>query len=384
MIITPRFTAIRNAWHAGYLFGQGQEGAILRPEPPYLFTDSARTTLITAPGDPVGGATDLSGNGNHWAQPSDPDRPVYGIVPATGRRNLLEYTEEFDNAYWVKPTDSAIDRTYPDNGVRFTADESFTSSSTSMRPATSVRSPGVTDDNLIAGYSASLRASVKINAGYAYFGGKNGGGSRAFAVVIDSSGSVVTQHRASNVTINDFSVTPSNDDGWFDVFIAATTTSSDNAARTLAFGGSASDNIATAVTGPFDVQCRFPQYADGSEQIPYQRVGNQFDVTEQGVRSLPVAHFNYTNHKISTDLPAGTYTICIAGTNGSWFDEVEHAGGTFDLGPTTYTGGPANLLEAMGLILEVIPREGALSDAEKARTLSYFESLGAAPGEVTL
>ena len=38
--------------------------------------------------------------GNHATQPTAASRPTYGIVPATGRRNLLTFTEEFDNAVW--------------------------------------------------------------------------------------------------------------------------------------------------------------------------------------------------------------------------------------------------------------------------------------------
>ena len=39
--------------------------------------------------------------GNHATQSTSGSRPTYGIVPATGRRNLLTFTEQFDNAIWT-------------------------------------------------------------------------------------------------------------------------------------------------------------------------------------------------------------------------------------------------------------------------------------------
>ena len=38
--------------------------------------------------------------GNHAAQPTSAQRPTYGINPIVGTRNLLTYTEQFDNAVW--------------------------------------------------------------------------------------------------------------------------------------------------------------------------------------------------------------------------------------------------------------------------------------------
>ena len=40
--------------------------------------------------------------GNHQVAVSDAKRGVYGWMPKTGRRNLLTYTEQFDNAAWTK------------------------------------------------------------------------------------------------------------------------------------------------------------------------------------------------------------------------------------------------------------------------------------------
>ena len=41
-------------------------------------------------------------SGNHEVAINDASRGIYGWMPKTGRRNLLTYTEQFDNAAWTK------------------------------------------------------------------------------------------------------------------------------------------------------------------------------------------------------------------------------------------------------------------------------------------
>jgi hypothetical protein len=40
--------------------------------------------------------------GNHATQATSTQRPIYGVNPITGTRNLLTFTEQFDNAAWTK------------------------------------------------------------------------------------------------------------------------------------------------------------------------------------------------------------------------------------------------------------------------------------------
>ena len=65
-----------------------------------MFQDRAGTIPVTAPGQSVGKRLDKSGRGNHAVANSDAARGIYGIEPLGGRRNLLTYTEQFDNAAW--------------------------------------------------------------------------------------------------------------------------------------------------------------------------------------------------------------------------------------------------------------------------------------------
>ena len=58
-----------------------------------MLVDRAGTTPVTAPGTVVGKRLDKSGRGNHATAPTDAARPIYGIEPKTGRRNLLLATD---------------------------------------------------------------------------------------------------------------------------------------------------------------------------------------------------------------------------------------------------------------------------------------------------
>jgi hypothetical protein len=85
------------------LFALGEPGAWYDPSDlTTMFQDRAGTTPVTAAGQSVGYRMDKSGRGNHAVANSDAARGIYGIEPLGGRRNLLTFTEQFDNAAWNK------------------------------------------------------------------------------------------------------------------------------------------------------------------------------------------------------------------------------------------------------------------------------------------
>lgn len=68
-----------------------------------LFQDSGGTSAVTVVEQPVGRAIDRSGNGRHALQATSTARPLL-----TARKNLLTYSEQFDNAVWVKPAGVSV------------------------------------------------------------------------------------------------------------------------------------------------------------------------------------------------------------------------------------------------------------------------------------
>ncbi len=85
------------------LFASGEQGMWLDPSDfSTMWQDSAKTTPVTAAGNPVGYISDKSGRGNDAFQTTSASRPTLARIPSSGRRNLLTNTEEFDNAAWQK------------------------------------------------------------------------------------------------------------------------------------------------------------------------------------------------------------------------------------------------------------------------------------------
>ena len=85
------------------LFSNNEQGLWLDPSDfSTMWQDSAKTTPVTAAGDRVGYISDKSGRGNDAYQTTLASRPTLARIPSSGRRNLLTYSEQFDNAAWTK------------------------------------------------------------------------------------------------------------------------------------------------------------------------------------------------------------------------------------------------------------------------------------------
>lgn len=73
-----------------------------------MWTDTGGTTQVSSPGDLVARIDDQSGNGNNLTQATSGSRPIYGVEPESGRRNLLTYTEQFDDAVWTAQSGTTV------------------------------------------------------------------------------------------------------------------------------------------------------------------------------------------------------------------------------------------------------------------------------------
>lgn len=71
--------------------------------------------------------------------------------------------------------------------------------------------------------------------------------------------------------------------------------------------------------------------------------------------------------------------IVIISPVGTWIDSLDFAGGTFTVGPDTYTGGPLGLMATLGNAeIEIIILPTPMTEAERAKMVSYAQGLGSA------
>jgi hypothetical protein len=142
-----------------YLFASGAQGAWYDPSVfSTLFQDSAGTTPVTAVEQPVRLMLDRSGRGNHALAPNDASRPML-----RARYNLFTFSEQFDNAVWVKnaATVTANATTAPDGTA--TAD-------TLQATAGTGTSPRVADTAVVTVNGSVYTASMYVKAGtYTFF-----------------------------------------------------------------------------------------------------------------------------------------------------------------------------------------------------------------------
>lgn len=256
-------------------FFNGEAGAFYQIRPEYLFQNAAGTTPVTEPGQPVGFVTDRSGSGNHATQTTAQSRPTYGIVPVGGRRNLMLRTEEFNISPWVNvpggtgvaPVLTANAGVAPDGTA--TADrivlnkgEGNTLTDCSLR---------LQNTNLSGTHTRSVWM-------------RSFDGSSEYVVTIEASD---FNNPASAVVVT----------GEWQRFVY-TTTSNVNVEVGLR-GGYVTTNSNTA-----DILVWGYQIEEGSEATSYQRVGNAFDVTEAGVRTLHYLNFDGVDDTLAAGAPS--------------------------------------------------------------------------------
>lgn len=248
---------------AGILFSNNEPGFTFEPwDITTLYQDRAGTMPVTAAGQSVGLRLDKSGRGNHQVAVSDAKRGVYGWMPKTGRRNLLTYTEQFDNAAWTKTnTTVAANAAVAPDGT--TTADAITPTATGFFALQSYILTGT--------YTASI--SVK----------DNGAGSCAFAMGSGTIGYLINVNLATGAfisgrsygggTLVGYAIT-SQGNGWWRLTVSATAT---------AVGAVILNADGTSPTQ--GVYIWGAQLEVGSTATAYQRVVSQYDITEAGVQT---------------------------------------------------------------------------------------------------
>lgn len=306
-------------------------------------------------------------SGIHALQPSASLRPLLGRAPKE-RRNRLIWTEDFANAAWSKnaiiPT-VTVDTPSP-------AIVAYDLIETAVNVAHSL-SHGF---GFVAGVQYTISARAKyagrhfqivpgntiVSGGYAAFDLQNG-------VVGNLVGTGMT------------SAIEALGDGWYLCSATFTSASTNTSSPALALVPSPTSARLPAYTGDgtSGIKLAGPQFEVGSAVSPYQRVGAATDITEDGVPSYPFVRFDLSDDVLVTTLPqAVTGDVVIAGRNGSVIAPHSYAANTtFQLGPTSYTGGTPGILRAIGDVVGWSILGKTLTAAERERLMRFYKRRGA-------
>lgn len=198
--------------------------------------------------------------GNHATQSILASRPTYGVVPATGRRNLLTFTEQFDNVAWQKQVNVTVTpNADTDPNGALLADRLNFAATTNDSIFQSV--------NFSAGQTCTFSVYVKGTAGQTI--------------------QVSVQHANGGNTF-----TPVTFDGSWQR-VSATATASTGGFANIAVDSAGANPAANCLVWGAQLEL-------GSTATAYQRVVSAFDVTEAGVASLGYLGFDGTDDFLIT------------------------------------------------------------------------------------
>jgi hypothetical protein len=228
--------------------------------------------------------------GNHATQSNAAQRPTYGIVPAGGRRNLLTWTEQFDNAVWTKfrSTVSINAGVAPD--ATTTADK--------LIPNNGTTAGGVYNTSAVTIASAAAHtASVYVKAaelGFVFVDANIRGSSTNIGLCVNLS----TGARSNEGASGTYSVTDVGN-GWWRISCSGTSSTTSGFLEVWPLGAAGSFDSYTG-NGTSGILIWGAQLETGSTATAYQRVTTGFDVTEAGVASMSYLSFDGTDDGMLT------------------------------------------------------------------------------------
>jgi hypothetical protein len=209
--------------------------------------------------------------GAHATQATVASRPILGREPVGGQRNLLTFTEEFDNAAWVK-TRATISNSTTITASETNASGSWTGQSVSGQIGANTLSVDVAKGAgvimLTAGDSSTNTNNVRayLNTGTGVVGVQevNGSGFSGLSASVQDRGSA------------------------WRLSISYTSPTANQFQRLYLVDADGALAVTSGRTAVFS----FPQLELGSTATPYQRVTTAFDVTEQGVADTHYLFFD--------------------------------------------------------------------------------------------
>jgi hypothetical protein len=217
--------------------------------------------------------------GNHATQATAAARPTYSIEPVGGRRNLLTFSEQFDNAAWAKTnaTVTANSVVAPDGTT--TADKLVESATSGYHIASQFIGSVVATSVTFTVYAKAAERSWLLLSAYV--------GSDAICYFDLATPAVGTMGAGCTGTI-----TAVGSDGWYRCSVTRTVT-----AGTYGLGhivGPTTGNNVGSYAGDITkgILIWGAQLELGSTATNYQRVTTQHDVTEAGVASVSYLYFD--------------------------------------------------------------------------------------------
>ena len=287
--------------------------------------------------------------GNHAVANSDAARGIYGIEPVGGRRNLLTFTEQFDNAIWQKiqssiSTNAAV---APDGTT--TADKFVPINTTPQLEQILT----VAAASTVSG-GCYFKAAEK-GFGYIQINGLTGGTTRASFVSVNlSTGAVgtITALAGGGLVSPTASVSDAGN-GWWRLTLSGGIGASNTTATTYVGMSDAQDSRSVVVSGSNGILIWGAQLETGSTATAYQRVTDQYNVTEAGKQTLHYVQYDgsddgYVTPTISPEsalVPTGPELV----TNGNFAtdtDWTKGSGWTIGSGVATRTSvGAQSFLE---------------------------------------
>ncbi|MCC5983437.1 MAG: hypothetical protein JJU42_03625 [Rhodobacteraceae bacterium] len=296
-------------------------------------------------------------------------RPLLGRVPVAGRRNMLQYTEALDNAWWEK-----IGTTISDLG---NGEFELTANAGEGSKRLQASEPTFPDDPEDACWSVEVQYVNWPRVTLLGVGGSPSSGNQSGATFNLETGEVVYE---SSGVVTTMTLLP---DGWYRISMQGGDNDFRRRRRLIMLDGNfafASGNQNWTADGTEKVRVRRPQFERAEAPTPYQRVGNALDVTEDGFPSPAFIRFDLSDDVLPTAFPdGGTFDVMLFGRQGSWIERgvTIAPAGSLDIGPTTITDGPAGLLAALGDIVGWTAVDRTLSGAEVSRLVKYHKARGA-------
>ena len=352
------------------LFANGEPGVWYDPSDlTTLFQDSAGTIPVTSPSQPVGKMLDKSGRDNHATQATSTQRPIYGINPITGTRNLLTYTEQFDNAVWIKgqATVSANTAIAPDGTT--TADTLIEDS---------------TNNYHSINYTAGTVGAIETYSFYAKASGRSWLGVQigsVFNAYFDISNGVLGTVSSGTASIS------SAGNGWYRCTVTVTRAGNTN---NRIFLGSANGTVSYLGNGTSGIYIWGAQLELGSSATAYQKVVSQYEVTEAGVQSASYLAFDGVDDGMVTgtitpgidkvQVFAGVRKLSDAavGTVVEFSPNLNTNSGSLWLAAPVTVGGPNYYFTSKGTIASA----GASASSLAAPTTNVLTGIGDISGDV--